>query len=288
MSNSKTTPVMFEVNGESVLTSLKKGEKLPRYAILTVRDPLGFAGDAADGIAAHMEDVEDVTRNPMYTILSGKYKGTDMTICSSGSAGPEREIALLDLVMYAGVDTFLHLGTSGVHREEIEVGDMIISSGAVRDEGLTGEYVKKTYPAIANYELLLSLIEAAQTLNGRYHVGITRSNDSVYVGQGRPVLGYIQHPEDGVVDYWKQAGILNAERETAATLVLSSLFNCRGGSINSACNNTTSQEVKPGQGIDVMIETALTGLWLLSQKDTDKERANTPYWTPALRAQSEL
>lgn len=282
MQSIKENPVMFEVDGKAVLTGLVKGQELANYAILTVRDPLGFETDAADVIGSYMDEVRTISRNPMYTILLGKYEGVDILVCSSGSAGPEREIALLDLIQYANVNTFLHLGTSGTHREDIQVGDIIISTGAVRDEGLSREYIKETFPALAHHEVVISLIEAAQKSQLRYHVGLTRSNDSVYVGQGRPVCGYMEDSQKNVVNYWLKAGVLNAERETAATLVLSSLFNCRSGSINIACNNTTQQQVKPGAGIPGMIQVALRGIKLLSEKDKLKEKAGEAYWTPAL------
>ena len=58
MNNSHKEPPLFEVNGKAVLTGLTKGEKLTRYAILAVRDPLGFEKDAADVIADSMSDVK--------------------------------------------------------------------------------------------------------------------------------------------------------------------------------------------------------------------------------------
>src|SRR5690554_1757891 len=96
MQSIKENPVMFEVDGKAVLTGLVKGQELANYAILTVRDPLGFETDAADVIGSYMDEVRTISRNPMYTILLGKYEGVDILVCSSGSAGPEREIALLD------------------------------------------------------------------------------------------------------------------------------------------------------------------------------------------------
>lgn len=279
------TPVLFEVNGRAVLTGLERNRHYADYAILTVRDPLGYPTDSADGIAGHMENVREISRNQMFTVLLGTYKGLEVLVCSSGSGGPECEIALLDLLQYGGVKTFLHVGTSGVHVPEIQVGDAIITTGAVRDEGLTSEYIKETFPAVASYELVVSLVEAAQKRNSRYHVGITRSNDSVYVGQGRPIEGYIQPEQAGMVAYWTKAGVLNAERETAATITLSLLFGCRAGAINTACNNTASQHVDPGKGIANVTDIALDALVLLAKKDRQKEKAGQPYWSPALADQ---
>lgn len=80
----KFTPPLFENNGAAVLTGLKVGEKVGRYAILAVRDPLGFSADPADVVAERLEDRKVLCRNPMYTTISGVYKGG-----RSSSAPPE-------------------------------------------------------------------------------------------------------------------------------------------------------------------------------------------------------
>lgn len=110
----RNEPPLFEVDGKAVLTGLRRGDKLGRYAILAVRDPLGFSKDAADVIADSMTDVREITRNSMFTVLSGCYQDAQIIVCSTGSGGADTEIAMVDLMQYGGVDTFLRIGTSGI------------------------------------------------------------------------------------------------------------------------------------------------------------------------------
>ena len=278
----KTEPPLFEVEGKAVLTGLKKGDSFGRYAILAVRDPLGFSKDAADVIADYMTDVKEITRNSMFTVLSGYYKNAQIIVCSTGSGGADTEIALMDLIQYAGVDTFLRIGTSGTQQPDLNVGDIVITEGAVRDEGLTKEYIAPQYPAIANYEMMLSMIEVAQRKGLRYHVGITRSNDSIYCGQGRTVQNYLPMPQDRIVEYWVNAGILNVERETSTILTLAQLFKARGGSVCVVCNSSITQKVGVSQGIEDAISLGLEGLSLLAERDIQKEKAGQKWWTPYL------
>lgn len=278
--NDKYSPPLFVENETAILTNLKKNEKLARYAILAVRDPLGFQDDPADVVGQYFEDKKVVTRNPMYTVVVGKYHGTDIIVCSMGSGGPDAEIAILDLMMFSECDTFIRLGTSGTQREDLNVGDIVISSGAVRDEGLTKEYIAPQYPALSSYEVMIPMIEAAQKAGLRYHVGITRSNDSIYCGQGRAVLGYLPHNQEPVVEYWVNAGILNVERETAAILTLAELFGARGGAVNTICNSSVTKNIGVSQGIDDAIKVTLEGISLLAQRDKEKEQAGEKYWTP--------
>ncbi len=275
-------PPLFEENGKAVLTGFTKGEKRTRYAIIAVHDPLGFKTEVADYIAGFMTDAKDVTRNTMFTIVDAFYKGTEILIASTGSGAPETEIVLMDMMQYAGVDTFLRVGTSGTQMPGVNVGDVIITTGAVRDEGLTKEYIPASYPAVANYELLISMIESAEKLNLDYHVGITRSTDSIYPGQGRSILGYMPPYQQKTVEQWVNAGVLNVERETSCIITLASLYGGRGGAVNVACNSSITQKVGVTQGVDDAIRVGLDGLALLAERDKAKEAAGKKWWYPGL------
>ena len=119
--NDKYSPPLFVKDDTTILTNLKKGEANARYAILAVRDPLGFHDDPADVVGAYMEDVHEISRNPMYTVVSGRYKDAEIIVCSMGSGGPDAEIAILDLMQFSGCDTFIRLGTSGTQRDDLNV-----------------------------------------------------------------------------------------------------------------------------------------------------------------------
>ena len=176
----------------------------------------------------------------------------------------------------------MRIGTSGTQCPDVNVGDVIITSGAVRDEGLTKEYISPTFPAVANYELLVAMIESAEKLNLDYHVGITRSTDSIYCGQGREVNGYIPANQERTVEYWRNAGVLNVERETSAILTLPLLFGARGGAVNVACNSSITQKVGVTQGVDDAIRVGLDGLALLAKWDKIKEKTGKKWWYPGL------
>ena len=69
----------------------------------------------------------------MFTVLSGNYRNAQILVCSTGSGGADTEIALMDLMQYGGVDTSLRIGTSGTQQPDLNVGDIVITEGAVRD-----------------------------------------------------------------------------------------------------------------------------------------------------------
>lgn len=284
---SANLPPMFERDGKSVLTGLSMGQRLPRYAVLAVRDPQAYNEDIADTIARQLTGVEEISRKCMSTLLRGTFGGTDILICSTGSGAADAEVLIMDLMHYAGVDTFVRCGCTGTQQVGVEVGDIVITSGAVRDDGLTRDYVQPQYPAAANGEVLLALTEAAQRQGYAHHVGIIRSNDSIYCGQGRPACGYLQHPQDNIVNYWANAGVLGLDRETSTVLTLPQLFGGRGGSVCVVTNSSVTRDRGAAGDIDMAIRTVLQGIALLSKRDQQKRARDQEVWTPFCAEEAE-
>ena len=69
------------------------------------------------------------------------------------------------------------------------INSLIISTAAMRQDGTTQLYVDPSYPAAAHYAVTAALVEAAERLGVRYHVGVACSTGSWYCGQGRPGFG---------------------------------------------------------------------------------------------------
>ena len=63
-----------------------------------------------------------------------------------------------------GVHTFIQVGSCGVIQGNIRCGDLVISFAAVRLDSASNFYVTLEYPAAANYEVSMALIEAAEAL----------------------------------------------------------------------------------------------------------------------------
>jgi len=273
----KKYPPPFEREGASLFTGVSS-EKVARYVILTVRDPLhGYVKDAAEEIAEHLDCYEKVADTRMFTTFTGKYKGVSISVCSTGSGAPEAELALMDFIRFTSADTFVRVGTSGALQEWIKLGELIISSAAVRDEGTSKEYVKPTYPAVASYEVVLALASAAEKLGVNYHIGITRSNDAIYVGEGRPICNYLQEEHVVIPRYWARANVLNVEREAALILTLCNIFGKRGGAICTIVDNELTGEVGVGVGKEESIKVALEAFKFLAEWDRRKEETGKKY-----------
>ena len=277
-------PRGLQIAGRPALTQIDH-EKVGDYVLVMVRDPLcGYDDDPARQVAARLEGAELIGASGMFTSYSGRYQGARITVVSGGSGSPEMELILYDYMEYSQASTYLRVGGSGGLGDFVRPGDVVISSGVVREEAMTQAYIGAGYPAAAHYEVVTALVQAAEAQHARYHVGVTLSVDSDFVGVGRPgVGGYLQPWNIVMPGIYNRAGVLNGDRESAAIVTLSALFGKRGGSVCSVADNIiTGETFVAGAGHASAIDIALEGCAVLQYMDRQKQRAGKPNWHPAL------
>lgn len=161
-----------------------------------------------------------------------KVKGTPVLVTSTGIGGPSTSIAVDELARI-GVRTFLRVGTCGGIQPFMRIGDMVITTGAVRLDGSSTHYAPIEYPAVADHEVVSALIRGVQELGLRFHVGITASSDTFYPGQERKdsFSGYVPRRFQGATREWEKLHVLNYEMEAASLLTVASTFGLRAGCV---------------------------------------------------------
>ena len=175
-----------------------------------------------DVIASFLENVEELTFNREYRSIVGTYKGMRVIGISTGMGGSSVAIAVEELKKI-GVHTMMRVGSAGALQKGIELGDLILCEGAVREEGTSKCYVDVAYPAAADHKLLHHCEEAAKELGFPYHTGIVLSHESFY------------YDEDAIdSEKWSKKGVLGSDFETAALYTVGRL---RGVHTASILNN---------------------------------------------------
>ncbi len=86
--------------------------------------------------------------------------------------------------------TFIRLGSTGALQDYINLGDLIITTEALREENTTHFYAPAEQKALAHPQVLAALKEAAATLRMPHHVGVTCTSPDFFAGQGRIVPGF--------------------------------------------------------------------------------------------------
>ena len=166
-----------------------------------------------------------------------------LLVTSTGIGGPSAAIAIDELAQI-GLRTLLRVGTTGGIQAHVNVGDVVIASGAVRLDGASGHYAPPEFPAVAHHEVVAALIEAARELGVGYHVGVTCSTDTFYPGQERvdSFTGYVPRRFQGATEEWRRLGVLNYEMEAATLLTLGAVMGLRAGCVAGVVVNRTKSE----------------------------------------------
>ncbi|WP_306056129.1 nucleoside phosphorylase [Natronococcus wangiae] len=212
-----------------------------------------------DRIADHCDEAETVAQNREYKVVNATYGDRELTICSTGIGCPSAAIALEEMAN-VGVETFIRVGTTGALQSEIEIGDMIVATGAAKNEGTSKRYEAVEYPAAPDYEVLTSLVDSAEANDEDVHVGPIASDDAYYA------------ETDAYVADWEAAGLLSVEMEAAAVFTLARRRGLRAGAICTVDGNlvegtqkgtATEDDELPekaknnvGRAIDIALEAA--------------------------------
>lgn len=222
-------------------------------------------------IAAYFDDAVQVGDNREYVTFTGKLDGVPVSVTSTGIGGPSASIAMEELHM-CGADTFIRVGTAGGMDLNVQSGDVVIANGAIRMEGTSKEYAPIEWPAVSDFAVTTKLVEAAEKLNFRYHVGVVECKDAFY-GQHKP--------EDLPVSYellnkwqaWLKLGCKASEMESAALFTVASYLGVRAGSVLFIVSN--QERVKKGMSnpiehdTDKAIRTAVEAIRLMIRKDQE-------------------
>ena len=166
-----------------------------------------------------------------------------MLVTSTGIGGPSASIAIDELAQL-GVRTMLRVGTTGAIQPHVKVGDVVITSGAVRLDGASTHYAPIEYPAVAHHEVITALVDSCIAQSIPYQVGITASCDTFYPGQERhdSFTGYVPRRFQGATEEWQQLHVLNYEMEAATLLTLCSAMGLRGGCVEGVIVNRAVSE----------------------------------------------
>ena len=270
---SATRPVTED--REQYHLEVKKGDVAK--SVLIPGDP-----QRVERISALWDEVREVAMHRQFVTHTGKYKGADISACSTGIGGPGTAIVIEELAN-VGAETFLRVGSCATLKEDIEIGDIIISTAAVRLEGTSKQYVRPEYPASASYEVVLAFVEAAETLGVNYHLGISASTDSFYLGQSRPGYGdYTQSMSETLIEDLTKANVANFEMEAATLFILANIYGFRSGAVCAVYANRVKNEFAV-RGEEHVIDCGNETVRILAEMDKEREESGKRYWSRKIK-----
>lgn len=252
----------YSEHGEQYHIGLNKGD-VGEYVILP-GDP-----KRCEKIAAYFDNAELKADRREFTTYTGFLNGTKVSVTSTGIGGSSASIALEELVNI-GAKTFIRVGTCGGIDTNVKGGDIVIATGAIRMEGTSKEYAPIEFPAIANLDVINSLVSASKKLNYEYHTGVVQCKDSFY-GQHSPDKMPVNYELLNKWEAWKKMGTLASEMESAALFIVGNFLKVRVGSVFLTVANQEREKLNLENPVvhdtDKAIKTAIEALKILIEND---------------------
>jgi uridine phosphorylase len=218
---SKSTADSPTTSGRQYHLGIRPGDIAPR--VLLVGDPA-----RAEKVARRFQKRTGEWRNREFVTITGLYQGLDITVTGTGIGPDNMEIAVVELSQCRKNLTFIRVGSCGALQDDIELGDLVISTAAVRLENTSSFFVPDGFPAVANFDVTRALVEACA--KRRHHVGITASAPGFYGAQSRKVPGFTPRFPDLPGDLGR-LGVKNLEMEVSALFTLATISHQRAGAI---------------------------------------------------------
>ena len=209
-----------EGSGKQYHIGVGKGD-VGRYVFLP-GDP-----KRCEKIAKYFDQPVKVGDSREFVTYTGYLNGVKVSVTSTGVGGPSASIAMEELVA-CGADTFIRVGTCGGMDMNVQSGDLVIATGAIRMEGTSKEYAPIEYPAVADLDMVNALVEGAKRVNASYHTGVVECKDAFY-GQHRPET--LPNGQDLLRKWnaWLGMGCKASEMESAALFIVAGYLHVRCG-----------------------------------------------------------
>lgn len=179
-------------------------------------------------IAKHFDNAKLVADSREYVTYTGTLDGVKVSVTSTGIGGPSASIAIDELSKVGG-KTFIRIGTCGGMQENVEGGDVVIATGAIRMEGTSREFAPIEYPAVPDFDVTTALSTAAKKLGYKHHLGVVQCKDSFF-GQHEPEIMPVSYELQNKWEAWLRMGCLASEMESAALFIAGSFLKVRVGS----------------------------------------------------------
>jgi uridine phosphorylase len=183
-----------------------------------------------DRFAERLQGVRLINQERGLRTVTGAFDGVPVTVSAFGMGAPIAAVVLEELAG-VGARVVLRAGTAMAVGDDMGLlGSLVLAHAAVRGEATSATYAPIGYPAVAD-PLLLEQARAALRRGGvRYREGLLASYDGFYT----ELFAADEQRRGAVAARLAEAarlGVLAADMETSAVLVVGSVLGVRAGSL---------------------------------------------------------
>jgi len=153
-----------------------------------------------------------------FPIRYGEVSSKGVTLIRPGIGAPSLVFIIEELIACGG-KTFLLIGFAGSLQKHVNIGDFVVGTSAIRDEGTSYHYLARDVRVSASKELTDVLMKCCNKHGVKFHSGTVWTTDAPYRETRRKVLRH------------QRQGVLCVEMETAALFSLAVYRGVKAGSL---------------------------------------------------------
>ena len=136
---------------------------------------------------------------------TGTYKGKQVSVMGHGMGISSIGIYTHELYNFYGVKRIIRTGSAGAYHPDLHVGDIVIAQGACDNSNFAAQFrLPGTFAPIADFNLLRSAVEKAESMGINFRVGNILASE----------IFYNDDPE--AWKSWQKMGVLAVEMEASA------------------------------------------------------------------------
>lgn len=211
---------------EDFLPVLKTAADTIPERVLVVGDP-----SRVDKVLEYLSDTEEISHNREYRSVKGSFNDVEVAVVSHG-VGSAGAGTCFEELCRSGASRIIRAGSAGGMQDGIGAGDVVIATGAVREDGLSHKLVPATYPAVVSANVLTAMRASIELLGFDCFEGLVLTSDLFYPHE---VLG-------SDLQLWQRAGVMAVEMECATLFVICSLHGVEAGAVVAIDGNPLAQD----------------------------------------------
>ena len=186
-----------------------------------------------DRLTALVKNIKNPLKNFSFmehTMYTGEYNGVRVTAMNGGMFSANTAITT-EIVCSIQGENLIRLGSCGALRDDIKVGDLILTTGSLRGDGVTPYYVDNTFVTEPDPQLTGALEKAAKKLGATMHAGKVWSTDAL-----------LRETKE-LVDSKAAAGAIAVDMVSSAFLTIAQINKVKAASILAVSDNVMTGEM---------------------------------------------
>lgn len=186
-----------------------------------------------DRLTALVKNIKNPLKNFSFmehTMYTGEYNGVRITAMNGGMFSANTAITT-EIVCSIQGENLIRLGSCGALRDDIKVGDLILTTGSLRGDGVTPYYVDNSFVTEPDPQLTGALEKAAKRLGATVHTGKVWSTDAL-----------LRETKE-LVESKAAAGAIAVDMVSSAFLTIAQINKVKAASILAVSDNVMTGEM---------------------------------------------